>query len=218
MRMSVTMLEKRKTTHVLLLINLVLVLFIIIRSGSESVEPRARAAVPLTVRILDQPPPARPDTLMLNDFEKANDRMNMYDQGGEYSLELSSLHATHGKSSLLLIKEPSSNMELATVHFPRQWNLYDALELDVFNASDIAGTLWIRVGSQFDARRFYVKSQKFSRAFVLGPGANTIVIPVADIAAAFGRLPQRKSLHFNFTAGDGGRYFLDYLRMVSHDR
>jgi len=212
------MLEKRRTTHILLLINLALVLFVIVRSGSENVDPKARATEPLTIRILDQPPPANPDTLILNDFEKTNDRMNMYDQGGEYTLELSPDHTTHGKSSLRLIKEPKSNIELATVHFPRQWNRYDALELDVFNDSDSVGTLWIRVGSQYDARKFYVKSQKFSRAFALNPGGNTIVIPVHDISKAFGRLPKHKSLHFNFTADDGGRYYLDYMRMVHHDR
>lgn len=211
------MFEKRRTTHILLLINLALVLFIIVRSGSESIASRSLATGPLTIRILEQPSPVDPDTLILNDFEKANDRMNMYDQGGKYTLDLSPDRATHGQSSLRLIKEPDSNMELATVHFPRQWNRYSTLELDVFNDSGKNGTLWIRVGSQYDARKFYVRSQKFSRSFVLEPGANTIVIPIPDISEAFGRLPARKSLHFNLTAGDGGRYFIDYLRLVHHD-
>jgi len=211
------MLEKRRITYILLLINLALVLFIIVRSGSDKVDIKTRTADPLTIRLLDQPPPAHPDTLILNDFEKTNDRTNMYDQGGKYTLALSPDHVTHGRSSLLINKKSESNIELATVHFPRQWNSYKTLELDIFNDSDKPGTLWIRLGSQYDARKFYVKSQKFSRDFVLKPGENTIVIPIHDMAKPFGRLPKRKSLHFNFPAGDGGRYYLDYLRVVDHD-
>lgn len=211
------MLDTRRTTNILLLINLALVLFIAIRAGSLDYKPAARATQPLTIKILDQSSPVRPDTVILNDFEKTNDLMNMYDQGGKYSLLLSPELATHGTSSLQIDKVRKSNIELATVHFPKQWDGYKALEFDIYNASDENGTLWVRIGSQYDARRFYPKSQKYARSFVLSPGANTLSIPLRDIEAAFGSIPKRKSIHFNFPAGDGGRYYLDYLRLVRHD-
>jgi hypothetical protein len=143
--------------------------------------------------------------------------MNMYDQGGEYSLSLSAERPTHGISSLLLNKELESNIELATVHFPRQWKSYDILELDIYNDSDDDGALWFRIGSQYDARKFYVRSQKYAEEFLLRPGANTISIPVRDVVEAFGKLPHRRSIHLNFPSGGGQRYFLDFLRMVRHD-
>jgi hypothetical protein len=211
------MLNHRRTTYILLAINLALIIFIIARSGSARIEPHAHLAEPMQIRVLDQPPPNLPDTLLLNDFEKINDRMNMYDQGGKYKKSASTEHATHGKWSLLIEKKQDENIELATIHFPKRWDTYDALELDVYNDSRTNGTLWLRVGSQYDARRFYPKSQKYARAFELTPGANTIVVPVADIVKAFGRMPARKSIHFNFPSGGGERYFLDYLRMVRHD-
>jgi hypothetical protein len=199
-----------------LLINLALVLFITIRAGSEDINPPARATEPLTIRVLDHKP-YFPDTLILNDFEKLNDIINMYDQGGEYTLSQSKEHATHLTTSLLIEKVPESNIEMATVHFPRQWDRYDALQLDVYNDSESEGTLWLRIGSQYDSNRFYLKSQKYARSFLLTPGANTITIPVGDIIKAFGRLPQHRSMHFNFPASDGRRYYLDYLRMVQYD-
>ncbi len=211
------MLNKRKTSNVLILINLALALFIIVRAGSADIEPIGRLASPLAITVLDQPAPVFSDTLILNDFEKINDMMNMYDQGGEYTLDLSGDHHTHGNSALLIDKELESNIELATVHFPRQWKGYVALELDVYNDSDNGGTVWIRVGSQYDARRFYDRSQKFAKAYPLTPGENTISIPIHDIAEAFGKLPLRKSLHFNFPAGEGKQIYLDFMRLVRHD-
>ena len=211
------MLRKRRTTNILLLINVALVLFIAIRAGSLDYKPAARATGPLTIRILDQSSPIRPDTLLLNDFEKINDIMNMYDQGGEYRLLTSSEHATHATSSLLIEKVRESNIELATVHFPRQWDGYDALEIDIYNPSEENGSLWVRIGNQYDARRFYLRSQKYARSFVISPGAGTVSIPVSDIVKAFGSMPRRKSIHFNFPAGGSDRFYLDFLRLVRHD-
>jgi len=211
------MLERRNTSYILLAVNMALIIFIIIRAGSADPEILTRTSASLQIRVLESPPPATPDTLVLNDFEKINDRMNMYDQGGEFSLSLSDRHVTRGKSSLLIERDPQSNIEMATVHFPRQWQYYDSLQVDVFNHSQSEETLWIRIGSQFDARRFYVRSQKYSKAFPLSPGENTVSIPVADITAAFGRLPYRKSLHFNFPPGKGAKFNFDCLRLIRHD-
>lgn len=211
------MLSNRQTSYVLLLINLALVLFIIVRSGSADIEPKGRLKNPLTITVLDQPERILPDTLVLNDFEKTNDMMNMYDQGGEYRLSLEENHHTHGRSALLIDRKAGSNIELAAVHFPRYWKGYKALQLDIYNDSERDEALWIRVGNQYDARRFYQRSQKFARSFLLAPGENTISIPIKDIADAFGTLPLRKSLHFNIPAGDGERFFLDFMRLVRYD-
>jgi hypothetical protein len=211
------MLDKRITTYILLLATFGLILFVGFRSGSADIASQARASGPLSIRVLDQPPPRQQDTLILNDYEKINDRMNMYDQGGDYRLSLGRDHATHGHYALVIDRNPGSNMELATVHFPRQWTGYDVMEFDLYNDSEIPGTIWVRVGSQFDARRFYPRSQKFARAFSLRPGPNTISIQMDDIRRAFGKLPTRKTLHFNFPADGGGRYYMDFLRLVKHD-
>ena len=211
------MLNNRKTTYILLMITFALILFVGFRSGSADIVSRTRAAGPLSIRILAQPSPPHPDTLILNDYEKLNDRMNMYDQGGDYRLNPGRDHATHGQYALVIDRNLGSNMELATVHFPRQWTGYDALEFDLYNESEVPGTVWVRVGSQFDARRFYPRSQKFARAFSLRPGPNTISIPIDDIRRAFGILPARKTLHFNFPADGGGKYCMDFLRLVKHD-
>ena len=214
---STGMLDKRTTSYVLLIITFALILFVGFRSGSADIASRTRASSPLSIRVLDQPPLRQPDTLILNDYEKLNDRMNMYGQGGNYRLSLAPDHATHGHYALVIDRNPGSNMELATVHFPRQWAGYDAIEFDLYNDSEIPGTVWVRVGSQFDARRFYPRSQKFAGAFSLRPGLNTISIPMDDIRRAFGKLPARKTLHFNFPADGGGRYDMDFLRLVKHD-
>jgi hypothetical protein len=158
-----------------------------------------------------------PDTMILNDFEKANDLNNMYDQGGEYTVALNSAHATHGKMALMIEKNYDSNIELATVHFPRNWDGYHVLKLDIYNESDEAGNLWLRIGNDFDANRFYLESQKYTKSFPLESGANTVVIPTEDISKAFGRMPRRQTLHFNFPAESGDRYFLDFLRLERDD-
>jgi hypothetical protein len=211
------MLNKRRATYYLLLINLALVLFISIRAGSADISRGARATTPMTVQRLEPPPSLAADTLLLNDFETPNDATNMYPQGGEYTLSLKPEHATHGRTSLLLDKVYESNVEVATVHFPRKWDGYDRLEFDVYNDSDAEGTVWVRFGDRYDAVRFYSTSQKFAQSYRLPPGASTVSIPLEEIKRAFGRIPQRKSLHFNFPADSGRRFFIDYLRVVKDD-
>lgn len=211
------MLKSRTTTYTLLVINFALILFIAIRAGSADIVARAKLDKPLTIRVLEQPPPVYPDTLLLNDFEKENDRMNMYDQGGEYTLTLAGDHVTHGRSALLIDRNPEVNMELATVHYPRSWQTFDRLELDIYNDGDTDAAIWLRVGSQYDARRFYPRSQKYSQDFLLKPGMNTIAVPIADIIKAFGSMPQHKSLHLNIPPGGGQKLYLDYLRLVKND-
>lgn len=211
------MVQKRATSYVLLLINLALILFISIRAGSSDFERRGRLTQPLSIWILNPPWVPRPDTLILNDFEKWNDMMNMFRQGGDFSMVLTGDHATHADSSLVITKHHDDNIEVATVHFPRNWNGYERLEFDIYNDGEAAATVWLRIGSQFDARRFYLSSHKYAKPFVLAPGANTVSIPLSDIREAFGSLPERKSLHFNFPADGGRRYYLDFLRLVGHD-
>jgi hypothetical protein len=212
------MLHSRLTTRLLLIINLAIILFIALRAGSVEVAPTDSTVSPLTIRVLHTPPPAYPDTLLLNDFEGENDRTNMYDQGGEFSLSLTGEHVTHGRSALLITRDPDVNMELATVHYPKEWQAYERLEVDIFNDGDSAASIWLRVGSQYDARRFYVRSQKFGRDYLLRPGMNTIRVPIKDIIAAFGgRMPKRKSLHLNIPPGGGRGIYVDYLRLVKDD-
>jgi len=207
------MLKSKQTTYVLLLVNLALVIFIIIRAGSTTVDAETRNPRPFSIHLVEPPSGPGPDTLVLNDFEKWNDRMNMYWQGGEFSTELSDRYVTHGKTSLKIERRPSENIELATVYFPKNWEGYDAMQFDVFNDSDAPASVWVRLGNRYDAKKFYIASQKYAHDFLLHPGWNTVSIPIKDIVAAFGTLPHRKSLHFNFPPG-GGRFYMDYLRLV----
>lgn len=207
------MLKSRQTTYILLAVNLALVLFIIVRAKSKTVHVDPRNPKPFAIHRVEPVPGPKPDTMVLNDFEKWNDRMNMYWQGGEFTTELSDRHVTHGATSLEIERRPTENIELATVHFPKDWEGYDRMQFDIFNDSDTKSSVWIRLGDRYDARRFYIASQKYARDFLLQPGWNTVSVPLADIVAAFGHLPHRKSLHFNFPPG-GGRYYMDYLRLV----
>ncbi len=199
-----------------MVINLALILFVMIRAGADELDPGRSRHRPLTFHKLEPVDHAAPDTLVLNDFERANDKTNMYWQGGEFTKRLTSGRISHGETSLEITRKIDDNIELATVHFPRQWDGYNALEFDLYNDADSVASVWVRVGNRYDARKFYIDSQKYARDFTIGPGWNTISIPLADIAEAFGRLPNRKSLHFNFPPGGSGRFFIDYLRVVRY--
>ncbi len=200
-----------------MIINLALIFFIIIRAGSREVEGWARNPRPLEVHILGTPPISIPDTLILNDFERPNDLTNMYRQGGEFEKKLSEQYVSHGATSLRISGPAIENIELATVHFPKEWQAYKALEIDLYNASDTAASVWIRMGNRYDERRFYISSQKYAGDFLLRPGWNTVSIPLRDIEAAFGSIPDRKSLHFNLPPGGSGLFYMDYLRLVRND-
>lgn len=214
---SIIMLASRRTSYLLLVINLALILFIMIRAGSEEIDLKARNPRPLTFHKIEPVEYPGPDTLILNDFEKANDATNMYWQGGEFTKRLTSEHVFRGARSLMIDRDIDENIELATVHFPVDWDGYDFLEFDLFNDSDSTAAIWVRMGNRYDAIRFYVSSQKYSQDFALYPGWNTISIPLADIAEAFGTVPARKSLHFNFPPGRSGRFFFDFMRVIRHD-
>ena len=206
--------NSRLTSYILLFVNLVLVMFIMTRAGSEDIAPNIRHNPPLEIRHLTATTFSFPDTLTLNDFEKYNDMTNMYPQGGRYDLSLDSGHVTHGRHSLLIKRDSVNNMELATVHFPQNWAGYDFLQFDLYNDSENEGSVWVRFGNMFDNKRFYINSQKYRRDFLIKPGTNTISIPMTDIISSFGRIPQHKSLHINFPADGGTRYFMDHLRLV----
>ncbi len=210
------MLKSKRTTYILLAVNLALVVFIILRAGSKSMVAETRNGRPLDIRRVTPVPGPQPDTLVLNDFEKWNDRMNMYWQGGEFTTALSKRYVTHGETSLEIERRPSENIELATVYFPKDWIGYDRMQFDLYNDSDAKASVWVRLGDRYDAKKFYIASQKYAHDFLLQPGWNTVSIPLTDIIAAFGSLPHRKSLHFNFPPG-GGRMYMDYLRLVRDD-
>jgi len=202
---------------VLMGVNLALVLFVMIRAGSGETDLKARNTRPLTFHKIEPVETAPTDTLILNDFEQPNDRTNMYWQGGDFTTALASMQVSHGEKSLTVTRDISENIELATVHFPKDWDGYAALEFDLYNDSDDTAAVWVRLGNRFDASKFYISSQRYARDFAVSPGWNTISIPLADIAAAFGTIPHRKSLHFNFPPGGSGRFFMDYLRVIQHD-
>ncbi len=210
------MLNSKRTTYILLAVNLALVVFIIIRAGSKTVDAQTRNPRPFGIHRVAPVPGPGPDTLVLNDFEKWNDRMNMYWQGGEFTTALSKRRVSHGATSLEIERRPDENIELATVHFPKDWAGYDRMQFDLYNDSDTKSSVWVRLGDRYDAKKFYIASQKYAHDFLLLPGWNTVSIPIKDIVAAFGSLPQRKSLHFNFPPG-GGRLYMDYLRLVRDD-
>jgi hypothetical protein len=207
------MLKSKQTTYILLLVNLALIVFVFVRAGSKTIDPQTRNTHPFDIHRVEAVPGPKPDTVILNDFEKWNDRMNMYWQGGEFVTALSDRHVTHGATSLEIERRPSENIELATVHFPKDWTGYDKMEFDLFNDSNEKASVWVRLGDRYDAKKFYIASQKYAGDFLLQPGWNTVSIPMADVVAAFGYLPHRKSLHINFPPG-GGRYYMDYMRLV----
>ncbi len=213
------MLEKRKITHLLLAINLALILFISIRSGSGAVSGNDIKQSELTIEklALVQATDWPGDTLILIDFEKNHDKNNMYYQGGEYQLSLQVEYATHGLMALVIQKEFMSNMELAVTHFHQDWRGYDSLFFDIYNDDSEAASFWLRVGDSFDATRFYVESQKYRKSFRLNPGHNRLAVSVDDVFEAFGYLPERLSLHLNFPAESGRRLILDYFRLVRYD-
>lgn len=210
------MLDRRLTTLILLVINLGLVLFIFLRSGSAKAPSGDRSTVPITISPVSSPA-VRSDTLILNDFEIPPDLVNIYRQGGQFAMTLAPAHATHGHQALFIDKKYESNIEVATTAFPRDWQGYNRVELDVYLDDTIPGTLWLRMGNQFDSKRFYAKSQKFARGYPLHPGPNTVSIPFDDIRGAFGQIPQYKSLHFNIPARGGSRFYFDFLRLVRDD-
>ena len=208
------MLDKRLTSYILLFVNMVLVLFIITRTENGDILPNTGKFEPLGLEFVASDSSARTDTIILNDYEQYNDLSNMYPQGGEYELSLSTDHVTYSAHSLLIDRGNPNNMELATVHFPRDWDGFDFIEFDLYNDSDQRGGVWLRIGNRFDNQRFYDNSQKYKKSFVLHPGPNKIKISIDEVRQVFGRMPYYKSLHFNFPADGGARYFMDHLVLV----
>jgi hypothetical protein len=208
------MANSKITTTFLLIINLALALFIIQRSsgGVDLAAPGEKTE--FVIREFSSPEAPPPDTLLLCGYERVNDMWNMYPQGGEYELSLTDRHVTQGSRSLLIDKVRESNIEMALIHFPKNWEPYDLLLFDIYNGADDNATVRLRIGNYYDEVRFYVDSQKYAESFVLVPGANTITVPLADVRNVLNVDVFRKSLHFNFPADRGEELYLDNLRLV----
>jgi len=208
------MFENRKFSYLLIIINALLISFIVMRSDSSIVPEMPEELGPLTIIAIDTTAAVQPDTLMLMDFESERALANIYDQGGVFSLHLADAKHTHGKHGLLMSKDHASNCEFAITYFPWNWGGYDFFEFDIYNDSKENGSIWVRIGDNFDSKKFYIRSQKYAKGILIVPGANTISIPISEIVDKFGYMPARKSLSINFPANDGYRYVLDFFRVV----
>lgn len=94
---------------------------------------------------------------------------------------LSDAHATHGSKTLKARFDPGMYPGMELVHLMGDWRGYDAFTFDVFLEGDSPLAVSVRIS---DAKHNYMFKDRFNRRFILAPGGNRIVIPLADVRKA----------------------------------
>jgi hypothetical protein len=120
-------------------------------------------------------------------------------------------HATAGKKALKLeSRAPAGNVQFSG--FDGNWNAYDTLALDIFNAADKTAQIsgWIRAG---DVNAGWWDRHNWER--MLKPGFNTVRMSVGGITSPKGNKPidTANVVKFNL-AVDRTTLFIDNVRLI----
>ncbi len=132
---------------------------------------------------------------------------------------ITALHAFSGGHSLHVSLSTTPYSGIFLDHFPGNWQEYGALSFMVFNPSDEPLTLICRIHDQLHQDGEQTYADRFNRAYPIASGWNTLLIPLAEVAAA----PKDRSMDLSRIRGVGlfatrlsapRQIYLDWFRLV----
>lgn len=136
------------------------------------------------VAALEDEARARKEFPVLASFESERDLSRLRIDAGS-SEKLISTADGEGRpvAGLALHLPPGKYPGVALRYFPRDWRGLRALQLLLVNPAPVSQEIWIRIDdADYDYR--LDMADRYTRSFVLSPGANRIEILLADVASA----------------------------------
>ena len=158
---------------------------------------------------------APPVERILFDFER-DEELDRFHWKCHTLFTLSQEHATHGTKSLKMELFPSEYPGLAPMIENTNWSRYRAFQFDIYNPQNADIPLSVRIDDREDYPDY---ADRYNRTFVVGPGANTITIPLDSMKTS----GSRRSLNLKriyrfliFLVQPEGKttVYVDYLRLV----
>lgn len=156
-----------------------------------------------------------PAERILFDFE-TDEELDRFHWKCHTLFSLSDEHATHGSKSLKLELYPSEYPGLAPMIKNTNWSQYGALQFDVYNPQNRDILLSVRIDDREDYPDY---ADRYSRSFVVQPGANTITIRFDSlITSGTKRSLNRKKIYrlliFMVQPKEKTTFYFDYVRLV----
>jgi hypothetical protein len=128
---------------------------------------------------------------------------------------LSDQHAVHGEKSLRLEMFPSSYPGLSPALKHNNWSGYQALCFEVYNPSPDTLKLILRIDDKKEALEY---SDRYNKAFLIKPGANSLKIPLNSLVTSEIKRPLAlkniyRFLIFMSHPAKNHVLYLDYFRL-----
>jgi len=118
------------------------------------------------------------------------------------------VHATHGTHSLRVPVRPINWSGVRLLCADQDWSAYHALVFDLHNDGP-PFTLALRI----DDAHSSTHADRFNTALSVMPGANTLRVPLPDIARAINLRAVRRLIFFELETKAEHTYYLDYVRL-----
>jgi hypothetical protein len=129
---------------------------------------------------------------------------------------LSDQYAVHGKHSLRLELFPSSYPGLSPALKYNDWRGYQALCFEVYNPTPDMFKLILRVDDKKEALEY---TDRYNKAFLIKPGANTLKIPLDSLTTSKTNRPLALKNIYRFLVFmshpvENHVLYLDYFRLI----
>ncbi len=172
------------------------------------------ACLPLAEALCDEGI-ARGQFPLLADFETPFEK-DRWEGNARASVDRSV--SRHGNASLRVEMDTSLYSGIALVYFPRNWNAYHFLLLEVFNPSSEAISITCRIHDRQHEEGVQTYKDRFNEGFLLQQGWNELRIDLGKVARApFGRvmdLGEIRAVGLFATKLSAPRtVFVDYVRL-----
>lgn len=129
---------------------------------------------------------------------------------------LSDKYAVHGKKSLRLELFPSSYPGLSPALKYHDWRGYQSLCFEVYNPTPDTLKLILRVDDKKEALEY---TDRYNKAFLINPGANTLKIPLDSLVTSETNRPLALKNIYQFLVfmshpDRNHVLYLDYFRLI----
>jgi hypothetical protein len=158
---------------------------------------------------------SRPDgDVVLYDFENDSD-LDRLNWKCRVLYALSPQHATHGGRSLRMDLYPSAYPGLSPRLSRHDWRGFEALCLDVFNPTEKALFITVRIDDKKDYPDY---RDRYNHRFAIQPGMNNLRIPIAGLITS-GTHRQlnagtiERFMFFMVNPAERHTLFVDYIRL-----
>jgi len=210
------MFDKRMFSLFLFLVDLVLISFIMIRSGSADYTPPETRSAPLTFIRLPQPPGPFSHTLTLWDFEGGNLPQAISSPDGSCSIDVAKAMVADNGHALRILCPEGGTVALSTEHVPGEWSRYDTLYMDSDNETGDEIILSVQLDPGAHASGIECRDG-YTGQYTIDRGAGIIAIPMDDIRKNICGIPLRQTIYLHFPAMEDRPVYLDNIRVVRHD-